>query len=294
MEPLGGSHANGMQQLNPPPPSNNTVTVRMVDTTSVMKLHAEAFLKPVMPGHEIMTVIDLAFLIENPRLGKKAMFDLGTRKDYWNSPPWTIARIEAAIPGVRIEKDVTEILQEKGMKLSEINDIIWSHSHWDHIGSPYLFPPSTNLCYGKGTGPFPGYPANPNSALNQADFEGRKCIEIDYDMEIGPYPAHDFYGDGSLHLLDTPGHWPGHMCALARTTPDTFLFLGGDICHFAGDFRPSEQLPLPDSIPEEAFGNIEAAAVKRAHKTPGWMAPMRPQTRRHAILQIIDTQTLFL
>jgi hypothetical protein len=76
-----------------------------------------------MPGHERMSVTTVAFLIENERLGKKAMFDLGTRKDYWNCPPFTLTRIEAAIPGVRIEKDVTEILQEKGMKLSEISEL---------------------------------------------------------------------------------------------------------------------------------------------------------------------------
>jgi hypothetical protein len=34
-------------------------------------------LKPVMPGHEIMSVTTVAFLIENGRLGKKALFDLG-------------------------------------------------------------------------------------------------------------------------------------------------------------------------------------------------------------------------
>ena len=62
----------------------------------------------------------VAFLIENERLGKRAMFDLGTRKDYWNSPPFTLTRIEAAIPGVKIDKDVTEILEENGIKLSEI------------------------------------------------------------------------------------------------------------------------------------------------------------------------------
>lgn len=111
----------GMETLNPPPPSQNCVRVRMVDTTSVMSLHAEGFVYPVMPGHEIMSVTTMAFLIENDRLGKKAMFDLGTRKDYWNSPPMTLRRIEDAIPGVRIEKDVTEILQEKGMDLSEIS-----------------------------------------------------------------------------------------------------------------------------------------------------------------------------
>lgn len=42
------------------------------------------------------------------------------------------------------------------------------------------------------------------------------------------------------------------MCGLARTTggvDSTFVLMGGDICHFAGDYRPSPQLPLPDPIP---------------------------------------------
>lgn len=96
----------------------------MLDTTSVMSLDASSFVKPVMPGHETMSVITVAFLIENERLGKKAMFDLGTRKDYWNCPPFTLARIEAAIPGVRVDKDVTEILEENGIKLAEIGRLI--------------------------------------------------------------------------------------------------------------------------------------------------------------------------
>lgn len=38
------------------------------------------------------------------------------------------------------------------------------------------------------------------------------------------------------------------MCALARTTPDTFLLLGADVCHFAGSLRPSPSIPLPLSL----------------------------------------------
>ncbi|KAL1894029.1 hypothetical protein Sste5346_006171 [Sporothrix stenoceras] len=253
---MSSSSGNSLGKLNPPPRSKNTVRVRMLDTTSVMSLHAFSFVDPVMPGHELMSVTTMAFLIENERLGKKAMFDLGTRKDYWNSPPMTLRRIQDAIPGVRIDKDVTEILQEKDIPLKEIDDIIWSHSHWDHMGSPHLFPHSTNLNYGKGTGIFPAYPHTPDSNLNEDDFNGRQCNEIDCGssgLRIGPFMAHDFYGDGSLYLLDTPGHWPGHLCALARTTPDTFVFLGGDICHFAGDFRPSPQIPIPDEVPAIAF-----------------------------------------
>lgn len=54
------------------------------------------------------------------------------------------------------------------------------------------------------------------------------------------------------HCQDTPGHCLGHICGLARTTggsDSTFVLLGGDICHFAGDFRPSRQIPFPPAIP---------------------------------------------
>lgn len=34
------------------------------------------------------------------------------------------------------------------------------------------------------------------------------------------------------------------MCALARTTPTTFVFMGGDCCHFAGTFRSSTNSPV--------------------------------------------------
>lgn len=161
------------------------------------------------------------------------------------------------------------------------------------MGSPYLFPSTTNLCYGKGTGKFPAYPASSDSNLNGDDFANRKCIEIDCDqsqLHIGPFPAHDFYGDGSLYLLDTPGHWPGHICALARTTPDTFLFLGGDICHFAGDFRPTEDIPFPSTIPSEALGP-EPSGVARSAKYP-MPCPCEFFSDHHPQLSVADEEAV--
>jgi hypothetical protein len=40
------------------------------------------------------------------------------------------------------------------------------------------------------------------------------------------------------------------MCGLARVTnnPSSFIFMGGDACHHGGEFRPSQYLPLPESI----------------------------------------------
>jgi hypothetical protein len=81
---------------------------------------------------------------------------------------------------------------------------------------------------------------------------GREVREIAFDeFKVGSFPAVDYFGDGSFYLLDSPGHAIGHMCALARTTPDTFVFMGGDICHNPGNYRPTKAHPLPDSVPQE-------------------------------------------
>lgn len=83
---------------------------------------------------------------------------------------------------------------------------------------------------------------------------GRNLREITFNeqnvVQIGRFSAFDYFQDGSLYLLDSPGHCVGHLCALVRTTtsPDTFLFLGGDAAHHCGEIRPSQYRPLPESV----------------------------------------------
>lgn len=109
---------------------------------------------------------------------------------------------------------------------------------------------------------------------------GRTVRELDFSAEgtiqIGKFKAIDFFGDGSFYLLDTPGHAVGHLGGLARTTssPDTFMFFGGDLCHHGGEIRPSPHLPLPGKVelPDLAGGlgrmtcpgaDLEALQVSR-------------------------------
>lgn len=87
------------------------------------------------------------------------------------------------------------------------------------------------------------------------NFEGEGHFEID------GLQAFDFFDDGSFYLLNTPGHAIGHMSGLVRTTvnPDTFMVLGGDLCHHPGEMRPSLQLSLPESNDTESLAKLQYA-----------------------------------
>jgi len=155
---------------------------------------------------------------------------------------------------------VREQLEAHGVDGSKVEAIIWSHWHWDHTGDPSTFPKSTALIVGPGFKKImlPGYPSNSQSPILESDYEGRELREIAFDqsLKIGKFEAIDYFGDGSFYLLDSPGHAIGHMCALARvkSSPNSFIFMGGDACHHGGEFRPSAYLPLPSSVSLKAVG----------------------------------------
>ncbi|KAH8812102.1 metallo-beta-lactamase superfamily protein [Xylogone sp. PMI_703] len=234
------------------PPSNSTVEVRIINTTTNIVCPTDFFLEPPIRGQELLNFPTFAFLIENKTLKKAALFDLGGRKDWWNLSPSVQASIRNGVSGLEVTKNISEILEEEGYDLKDINSLILSHSHWDHLGNPSLFSKNSEVVVGPGFKKefLPGYPTNLDSFLLDTDFDGRPLREIEFDDEhhIGKFRSYDFFGDGSLYLLDVPGHSVGHICALARTTPDTFIFMGGDVCHYAAAFRPTEKHPLPKTI----------------------------------------------
>lgn len=41
----------------------------------------------------------------------------------------------------------------------------------------------------------------------------------------------DIFQDGSVLIVDAPGHLPGHINILARTGPGKYTYLAGDSCH---------------------------------------------------------------
>ncbi|KAF4344788.1 n-acyl homoserine lactonase [Fusarium beomiforme] len=239
-------------------PEGNAAKVSIIDSSLRLSgMPLTHLMKPAMNGLDAMpTLTTWSFLIESPS-GNKLLFDLGVPKNPLEncSPKIADTLRRNSNWDVDVPKNVADILVENNIKPSEIDSVIWSHHHFDHIGDITTFPGSTELVVGPGFKEafLPGYPSDPDSTVREADFAGRELREINFQdkpLHIGPFRAIDFFGDGSFYLLDTPGHDIGHLAGLARTTtsPDTFIFMGGDLCHHGGELRPSKYLPYPSNL----------------------------------------------
>lgn len=200
------------------------------------------------------------FLISNG--DRHVIFDLGVRHDWENLSPATLSMLKQTKTGVHTGPNVAQIIDASnsvsGIKSTDIEAIIWSHHHFDHVGDMSTFPSSTILIVGPGVRKscVPGFPTNPDAITLDSDFHGREVKEVKFadgqdGLRIGHFKAVDFFGDGSFYLLDAPGHCQGHMCGLARVTsiPESFVLMGGDACHHPGVLRPSEFLSLPPWAP---------------------------------------------
>ncbi|CAI0645418.1 unnamed protein product [Colletotrichum noveboracense] len=253
------------------PPSTSTVNVRVIDSTSQVGCSIEGMVSHTIKGHTWLQCPAYVFLVEHPSSGRKLLFDLGVRKDFENLAPPIQKWFKESGTTCSVDKDVRDILEEGGIQPDEIEGIIWSHWHWDHIGDPSRFPKSTTLIVGPSFKKIltPGYPTNPGALLLDSDFSGRELRELSFaesSIRVGSFPAIDYFGDGSFYILDAPGHTVGHVNALARVTtnPDSFILMGADTCHhnttkpFYGVHRPGMLFGDPDAAEETVDRIIEA------------------------------------
>ena len=104
-----------------------------------------------------------------------------------------------------------------------ITKIVATHLHWDHVGGLSLLPASIPLVVQRReweAGADPG--AIKRNSFFPRDYrdDEREVVLVDGDT--------DLLGDGSVELLLTPGHTPGHQSI--RIGGD--LILGADVAYF--------------------------------------------------------------
>ena len=121
---------------------------------------------------------------------------------------------------------LVEQLAKLNLKPEQVKFVGISHHHPDHTGQAASFTNAT-LLIGKGdwdviTGP-------PNPSAPAAPFArwisgGGKVEPLANDKDV--------FGDGTVIVLNTPGHTPGHHSLLVKLAGMGPVLLSGDLAHF--------------------------------------------------------------
>ena len=274
------------------PPSASTITVSIIDNGSLITgMRGSDYMAPVLPGHETLIGPSYAFLLHHCPTNTRLLFDLSIRIDWKTAyPPPLIKMLAEEGMALHVERDVADMLAEQGIAPSQVEAVVFSHHHFDHTGDMSKFPGSTKVVVGPGYRDeyLPGWPLDPEEMDTTSDlYEGRKVVELEFSASdakvcsIGGFQAYDYFSDGSLYLLNTPGHTLGHLSVLARTTStgreSTFIFLGGDIVSSNSVFRPSEGYPLPDQVPISDTDSCPGDRLAKLHRSASYANGGDPQ-----------------
>lgn len=115
-----------------------------------------------------------------------------------------------------------------------------SHAHFDHCRPISRTFRNAVAWFGPGTREFctPGHLADPTSFWDGRFFDPEDRATERWQTFLGPWMpfgsfphAMDFLGDGSLWIIQAPGHMPGNLCACARLASGDWILLGSDCCH---------------------------------------------------------------
>ncbi len=127
-----------------------------------------------------------------------------------------------------LDKTLAEQLAQIDVKPADIGRLGISHYHFDHLGQAAEFPTATLMIGALDfaalrTTP-PPFGADPSQAAPW--LTGGAPV----DLVTGD---RDVFGDGTVMILDMPGHTPGSLALLVRLAETGPVLLSGDVVHFA-------------------------------------------------------------
>ncbi len=113
-----------------------------------------------------------------------------------------------------------------GVEPGQITHVAFSHTHGDHVGNANLFASATLYIqqaeYDAAFGP---------DAASKWNFPVTSYDKLRASKTVKLNGDYDVFGDGSVMIIATPGHTPGHQSLLVKLPKRGPVILSGDMVH---------------------------------------------------------------
>jgi len=193
--------------------AGNPLSLYTFDCGSIEVSDLDAFSSTGDYAGQSGSLTNTCYLIRHPQ--GDLLWDLGLPDALVGVGPQT-----EGIFTTTLERTLIEQLAYIGLTAQDIEFVSISHSHFDHSGQAALFSESQWLV-NKNEFDYM-FSTDANKAQNAAFAELRKST---HSGNL------DVFGDGSVMILELPGHTPGHSALQVNLTDSGPVLLTGDLYH---------------------------------------------------------------
>lgn len=167
--------------------------------------------------------------------------------------------------GMHVQKSTTLIaaLASLGVKPDDIAGMAVSHSHPDHIGNVEAFA-RTMLYVQKAEYDWPGEGGAPRFKPEHP------VTKLDGDRDV--------FGDGSVVIIATPGHTPGHQSLVVHLPNAGAVVLSGDAVHFKSNWD-NRRVPGFNASKDDTLASMQKIAdILAKEHAQLWINHDKPQS----------------
>ena len=133
-----------------------------------------------------------------------------------------------------------------GVKSSDIKFVGISHTHPDHIGNAEMFSQVPILIQ---KAEYDNYFAAGKTGIAKPPSDTRPTFLKEHPMNLVQEDL-DVFGDGSVMIVYTPGHTPGHQSLLVHVAKTGWILLSGDAVHLQENWD-NRRIPYFATMPPE-------------------------------------------
>jgi N-acyl homoserine lactone hydrolase len=256
----------------PPLPKLTSVRLYVLDCGTIISNRPEGF---GLTRDDVFNpnFSDPCFLVIHPK--GMLLFDTGLPDGHVGRPIYeNMMGYEGILKFTTLRGELANI----GVTAPMITYLAISHSHWDHVGNANDYAGSTWLARKAEYDFMFGPNANAVSLKNYNGLEHGKIKFIDGDYDV--------FGDGSVVLLSTPGHSPGHQSLYVKLAHTGGVVISGDLYHYSAERKLGRVPPREQNTETPASRKKVEEFLTRTHsqlwighaidwyrdavKAPGW------------------------